>query len=159
IDLGFPVMRAPDGRKFKPLFAALIQDLDNRVNVNAHGNVLSDIIQRSTTWCISHQGWSPGEVCLDRVIGAANIGNYEVQGIFVGNNGVAGRYDRNVWGAPTLDDKFCPGGHFYSGTDIDCWNQNERNALVLPTGATGCMFPWHNEAYSHSWGPVNYDKG
>ena len=38
MDLGFPVMRGPDGRKFKPLFAALIQDLDNRVNVNIHGN-------------------------------------------------------------------------------------------------------------------------
>src|SRR5262249_21325004 len=39
MDLGFPVLTAPDGRKFKPLFAALVTDLDNRVNLNVHGNV------------------------------------------------------------------------------------------------------------------------
>jgi hypothetical protein len=31
LDLGFPVLTAPDGRKYQPLFAPLIVDLDNRV--------------------------------------------------------------------------------------------------------------------------------
>jgi len=38
VDLGFPVQTAPDGRRFKPLFAILCTDLDGRLNVNAHGS-------------------------------------------------------------------------------------------------------------------------
>ena len=34
MDLGHPVMTAPDGRRYKPLLAPLIVDLDNRINVN-----------------------------------------------------------------------------------------------------------------------------
>ncbi|MEX2118549.1 MAG: hypothetical protein WD847_02990 [Pirellulales bacterium] len=37
VDLGFPVQTAPDGRKYKPLFAILCLDLDNRLNLNVHG--------------------------------------------------------------------------------------------------------------------------
>lgn len=37
VDLGFPVQTAPDGRRYKPLFAILCTDLDGRFNVNAHG--------------------------------------------------------------------------------------------------------------------------
>jgi hypothetical protein len=36
VDLGFPVQTAPDGRRYKPLFAILCTDLDGRLNVNAH---------------------------------------------------------------------------------------------------------------------------
>ncbi|MBN2581158.1 MAG: hypothetical protein JXB10_19410 [Pirellulales bacterium] len=39
VDLGFPVRSAPDGRKYKPLFAILCVDLDGRLNLNAHGNL------------------------------------------------------------------------------------------------------------------------
>jgi hypothetical protein len=38
LDLGMPVTSTPDGRFIKPLFAILIQDLDGRINVNAHGS-------------------------------------------------------------------------------------------------------------------------
>jgi hypothetical protein len=163
IDAGFPVMTAADGRKFKPLFAPLIEDLDNRVNVNVHGNVLSDIIQRFNTWCISHQGWNPGEVSLDPVLTGPN---FEVKYIFNGNNGVPGRYDQAWW--PTNDNwntnqqwlrnVFCPGGHFYAGTDIDCWCNNEPDSMTMPQANTGFGFPWFNEAYSHSWWN-SYDEG
>jgi len=78
-DVGFPVMRAPDGRKFKPLFAALVQDLDNRVNVNVHGHIMEATltgdaaIQQGTYQFGRHtsdQGWGPWEVSLERILSA-----------------------------------------------------------------------------------------
>lgn len=40
VDLDFPIQTDPlTGRRFKPLFAFFITDLDNRVNVNTAGNV------------------------------------------------------------------------------------------------------------------------
>ena len=39
IDLGVAPKTAPSGKKYKPLFAFTILDLDGRVNVNAHGNI------------------------------------------------------------------------------------------------------------------------
>lgn len=38
MDLGFPVMTAPNGRRYKALFAPLIVDLSNRLHLWAHGN-------------------------------------------------------------------------------------------------------------------------
>lgn len=38
VDLGAPARSAPDGRMYKPLYAILLQDLDSRVNLNAHGS-------------------------------------------------------------------------------------------------------------------------
>jgi hypothetical protein len=38
VDLGLPVQTTPDGRTYKPLFAILCEDLDGRLNLNAHGN-------------------------------------------------------------------------------------------------------------------------
>lgn len=37
IDFGAPVMVGPNGRMVKPLAAIMVQDLDGRLNVNAHG--------------------------------------------------------------------------------------------------------------------------
>ncbi|HXG12395.1 MAG TPA: hypothetical protein VNK04_21745 [Gemmataceae bacterium] len=64
IDLDAPVCRAPDGRKYKPLFAALILDLDNRVNLNVHGNLRGPGFAGHA----SNQGWGPWEVNLGRVL-------------------------------------------------------------------------------------------
>ncbi|MEM1305173.1 MAG: hypothetical protein AAGG46_09765, partial [Planctomycetota bacterium] len=37
VDLGMPVQKTEDGRLYKPLFAILVQDMDGRLNLNAHG--------------------------------------------------------------------------------------------------------------------------
>ena len=39
IDPGLPVVTAKDGRRYKRLFSILIQDLDGRIDMNAHGNL------------------------------------------------------------------------------------------------------------------------
>lgn len=64
LDLDFPVMRAADGRKFKPLFAPLIVDLDGRVNLNVHGNLRGiDNAQHG-----SNHGLGPWEVNPARLV-------------------------------------------------------------------------------------------
>jgi hypothetical protein len=77
IDLGAPVMVAPNGKKYKPLFAPLIIDLDNRLNLIAHGNVrglyngqmITDpITNQLIRTHVSNQGWGPWEVNLGRVL-------------------------------------------------------------------------------------------
>src|SRR5262249_45266654 len=62
LDLGFPVLSTPDGRKYKPLFAPLIVDLDGRVNLNVHGSVRGQGRTHA-----SNQGWGPWEVNLGHV--------------------------------------------------------------------------------------------
>jgi hypothetical protein len=40
MDWGFPIMTAPNGKRYKPLFASLAQDMSNRLHMWAHGNNL-----------------------------------------------------------------------------------------------------------------------
>ena len=72
IDLGVSPKTAPNGKRYKPLFAFLAVDLDGRANVNAHGNVQGrdgngGYAQRHA----SGQGWGPWEVSLERVMNGA----------------------------------------------------------------------------------------
>ncbi len=40
IDPGLPIRTAPDGHRYKPLVAILCKDLDGRLNLNAHGQLV-----------------------------------------------------------------------------------------------------------------------
>ena len=76
IDVGAPVMTAPDGMQYKMLFAPLIFDLNGRINLNTAGNILaySTAMTSPTTWQtasgahVSNQGWGPWEVNLSKVL-------------------------------------------------------------------------------------------
>src|SRR5262249_25938179 len=69
LDLGAQVQILPDGRKYKPLFAPLIVDLDNRVNLNVHGNILAHQRgQPAPAAHVSNQSWGPWTVNLGQVL-------------------------------------------------------------------------------------------
>ena len=61
IDMGFPVMTAPNGKRYKVLVAPLIMDLSNRLHLWAHGNVDN----------ASNQGFGSPEVNLAKLPGIA----------------------------------------------------------------------------------------
>jgi hypothetical protein len=96
IDLGAPVMTSPDGRKFKMLFAPLIVDLDNRINLLVHGNIMGLNNAHG-----GNQGWGPHEVNLSKVMLLSGGGaTTEWQNIFLGNPPtgnafVEGKYGKN----------------------------------------------------------------
>jgi hypothetical protein len=136
LDLGFPVMMTPDGRKYKPLFAPLIVDLDGRVNVNVHGNVRG---QKNTH--VSNQGWGPWEVNLSQVLMAP--GNEWA-------NLVAGRTKPTVYGRygpdlqPGVPGK--PAGairrpHFYAQVDYDACQEKADFAPSLGLQLPGAGAP------------------
>ena len=51
LDIGLPISTSPSGRQYKPLVAILCQDLDGRINLNAHGGRMSHPnFNLSTVW-------------------------------------------------------------------------------------------------------------
>src|SRR5262249_10561379 len=66
MDFDFPVQLTASGQKFKPLFAFYVQDLDNRVNINAHGNVRG--LGNGGSAHVSNQGLGPWDVNLSLVL-------------------------------------------------------------------------------------------
>jgi hypothetical protein len=127
MDLGAPVMTAPDGTKFKPLFAPLIIDLDNRINLNVHGNIRG----RSGTHA-SNQGWGPWEVNLGRVLNYLNQPNEWAQ-IFM---------DFSSGGTPI------EGGRYYYGDPR--FGHIPLSTFPLANTAGAGDRP-------HYWGPVDFD--
>jgi len=124
IDAGFPVMTGPDGRRFKPLFAPHIQDLDGRLNLNVIGNLIGWSLggEGTSTYSISHQGMVRGEGTFERLF-SSGAKNPEVLALFKGANGIPGRYDPNEWqnASYALAPQYTANSHYYSPTNQDCW--------------------------------------
>ncbi len=143
LDLGAPVMMTPAGRKYKPLFAPLIVDLDNRVNVNLHGNVRGWLPYinppnppnppAAQQAHVSNQGWGPWDVNLGLVLNNAGAPNEWTQ-LVLGRTAptVYGRYGGDQ--QPATSGSVAQAGmvpHFYGQADYD--GCNEQNGYV-PTG-------------------------
>jgi hypothetical protein len=128
IDLDFPVLTAPDGRRYKPLFAPLITDLDNRVNVNVHGNVRGPDASHA-----SNQGWGPWEVNMNWVLNQGDEWRQLLIGDGTQPQGI-GRYgpDQVPSSPPANVASFGIVPHFYSQVDADGYNYDQA-----PYGASG----------------------
>jgi hypothetical protein len=55
--LGFPVQTGADGRRYVPMYAFHIQELDGKINLNAHGGIWG-----ASSAHTSNQGWGGWEV-------------------------------------------------------------------------------------------------
>jgi hypothetical protein len=154
LDLDFPVLTAPDGRKFKPLFAPLVLDLDNRVNLDVHGNL------RGTGRAdhASNQGWGPWEVNVGRVLNASPP---EWQSLFQTKTGLTGRYGRDNYPHTPLAPYKDPYPHIYAALDFDGSDQHKDGApsgplMLAPTPGPQAVpyqsFPDPPAGYSYDSG-------
>jgi hypothetical protein len=155
IDLGYPVKVAANGKKFKPLFAPLIVDLDNRVNVNVHGNIRG--LNRTH---VSNQGLGRWEINLGRVLDRPAGSTPEWPNLFAGNpnymNQPAGRYGPNllprtpgtVSALPYSSTQLYTRPHFYGRLDYDGCNEQTwgpSGRVLLP--GTGAGAPVSHSAF------------
>jgi hypothetical protein len=111
IDLGFPVRAAKNGKLYKPLFAILCEDMDGRLNLNAHGDLAQTLpgyypqagIPPDPTFPINYFAGNPPTLpptIRGRGFGPADINLYYVlqnnltlyQQLLSGNGTFEGRY-------------------------------------------------------------------
>lgn len=71
IDIGLPTQTDVEGRVFKPLVAYRVVDLDNRLNLNAHGNYLDQQRTAAPTVALG-SGYGVAEISL-RVAGITDV--------------------------------------------------------------------------------------
>ncbi len=157
LDLGFPVLTAPDGKKFKPLFAPLVVDLDGRVNLNVHGNVRGRDAGGQPVHA-SNQGWGPWEVNVGRVLPKSDASGPEWPNLFLGRGSPRQRGRYGPDGEPARAGSLAAwslGGRSYSRIDADACRGNlptgQRPLLAGSAGAsTFACFPLF---------PPGYDDG
>jgi hypothetical protein len=127
IDIGAPVLTAPDGTKYKPLFAPLIMDLDNRINLGTAGNILGP-----GNTHVSNMGWGGWEANLGKVLYAdgksgaipPNEWINLFRGKVLGANTVYGKYGPN--GTPAMPGFPAPSStlaHVYAQGDVNGLNE------------------------------------
>ena len=71
IDIGLPTQTDAEGRVFKPLVAYRVLDLDNRLNLNAHGNFADEALGAAPTTSLG-SGYGVAEISL-RVPGITDV--------------------------------------------------------------------------------------
>jgi hypothetical protein len=133
LDVGFPVLTAPDGRQYKPLFAPLIVSLDNRLNLLVSGNRQSD---GTTTRHLSHHGLGRWEINLGKVITDDAI----VQKLFTGLP--KSRYGAD--GVPSANLTALPAPPPYSLFDF---NGDTAQKVALPAQGENTIFPTFPATY------------
>ena len=88
IDIGLPPITAPNGKRYKPLVAPLIVDLDGLLNLSIHGNRLNGGAHRSGN------GLGPWEVSLEKAAGAFVVFVVEARNLVATRPGTGGLTNR-----------------------------------------------------------------
>lgn len=148
IDLDFPVQTDPaTGRRYKPVFAFHIEDLDGKVNLNFHGNTV--LGAGFAPLHASNQGWGPWEINPNRVLYpsfAATASTPEITRMYgntqVGGGGVVPVFEKGRFGAdgqvgtatsaPLLNSV----PHFYGQV-----NYNARDVANAPNSGVDAVLP------------------
>jgi hypothetical protein len=162
MDIGFPPRLAPDGQTwFKPLFAAAIVDLDNRLNVNMAGNVR----RLDSTGQVAHgsnQGFGPWEINVgyslsypapQGMLPPPTGSPPEWASLLLGRSGITGRYGPNLQPLDGLSAVPATGSpsHSYAQIDFDGVDEINTNGYSDPIAlqTTGnSPFP----IYGRGWG-------
>ncbi len=131
MDLGWPVMTAPNGKKYKVLFAPLVIDLDYRLNLFVTGNASNGGNHAS------NRGYGQTEINLSKVPIANNINNYK--------NDLKWLFGKRTFGNPLTSwpiydqaSNTYRDGPKYAAIDFDGQNQGK---LTLPQAGQYFIFP------------------
>jgi hypothetical protein len=185
IDLGFPDQIGPDGKRYRPLFAFFIMDLDGKVNLNAAGN-----IRGANNNNASNRGFSPTEISLNKILvdytNAMRPPTGEMPAVFEGTGPavsvatsapfqVMGRYgvgaddkalNRSArdpvaqqFGAPIASYLFPRIGPVYGQTDLDgCFDNGSYTGSAqysLPGGPTSLPYDRFPRFFNFTNQPTN----
>ncbi|MBI1913629.1 MAG: hypothetical protein HYS12_02570 [Planctomycetes bacterium] len=164
IDLGYPVQTAPDGSKYKPLFAFYVEDLDNRINLNTAGNLMGASTS-GTPWHSSNRGYGKWEVSLAQMLNSQRDPT-EWRNLFRGSTSTSpatsGRYGQAVAqptsgsqpgdGTGSASTIYAP--RFFNQVDLNGADETNSNAPTGPISSplATALFPFPNF-------PKGYDNG
>ena len=154
-DVGSPVFKSTDGRKFKIMIAPLVLDLDGKLNLNVAGNAMGVGGSHG-----SNQGWGPWEVNPGKVAQPAEI--QALIGSFpsTGNVQLPGRYTnipRSPTGANGAMGNY-PNSPSYAMVDyngsVDAGAGGFQGPLKTPAFNDGNVFPIQSFPYfpTQNWG-------
>jgi hypothetical protein len=164
MDLGAPVMTTKNGKKYKPLFAPLIMDLDGRINLNVAGNVRLNASSTTLPHLhASNQGWGPWEVDLSQVLNNnPAAAQPEWTNVFIGDPSLTypGRYGLQGYPgggfAQAAGDGVTP--HFYGQVDYDGVNETAgygySSQINLPAAGAFSSFPTYTAGYGNNVQPA-----
>ena len=155
IDVGSPVFKSTDGRKYKIMIAPLILDLDGKLNINVAGNAMGTGGSHG-----SNQGWGPWEVNSGKVAQPVEIQALISSFPSTGSAQLPGRYTNNPRSPAGANGAIgnYPNSPIYSMVDyngsVDAGAGGIQGPLKIPTFNDGNASPFQSFPYfpTQNWG-------
>ncbi len=130
MDIGLPPIPGPNGKRYKPLVAPLIIDLDGLLNLSVHGNIPNN---DPTQPHRSGNGLGPWEVSLERTFAAFGGNPAEARNLIRQRNGGALLMNRSGQTARPFAPRRAPDSPFPTYAQVP-WNgfASSSQALLVP---------------------------